>query len=155
MSDALHESLDRVLSMLIAILPGILAFFAALLVFTLLGWALSALLRTRFKPPNSMTASPAAAAVPTGLPHLAHRRCWRAPRSGDSFCSGSLSASPPSTLRTPNRRADHLAAALPNSRRRRSLSAYCRNLIARFLARSVLIGVVNAQLQYARFFSLG
>jgi hypothetical protein len=29
------------------------------------------------------------------------------------------------------------------------------NLIARFLARSVLIGAVNAQLQYARFLSLG
>ncbi len=28
-------------------------------------------------------------------------------------------------------------------------------LIARFLARSVLIGAVNAQLQYARFLSLG
>jgi len=29
------------------------------------------------------------------------------------------------------------------------------NLVARFLARSVLIGAVNAQLQYARFLSLG
>ena len=29
------------------------------------------------------------------------------------------------------------------------------NLIARFLARSVLIGAVNARLQYARFLSLG
>jgi hypothetical protein len=29
------------------------------------------------------------------------------------------------------------------------------NLIARYLARSVLIGAVNAQLQYARFLSLG
>ena len=35
MSEALHQSLDRVLSMLIAILPGILAFIVALLIFTL------------------------------------------------------------------------------------------------------------------------
>jgi len=45
MSDALHQSLDRVLSLLIAILPGILAFIAALVVLTLIGIALSALLR--------------------------------------------------------------------------------------------------------------
>ncbi len=45
MSDALHQSLYRVLSLLIAILPGILAFFVALAVFTLIGMAISALLR--------------------------------------------------------------------------------------------------------------
>ncbi|MGH8010963.1 MAG: mechanosensitive ion channel family protein, partial [Candidatus Binataceae bacterium] len=45
MSDALHQSLDRVLSLLIAILPGIVAFFIALAVFTLIGMAISALLR--------------------------------------------------------------------------------------------------------------
>ena len=33
MSDALHQSLYRVLSLLIAILPGILAFFVALVIF--------------------------------------------------------------------------------------------------------------------------
>jgi len=36
MSDALYQSLYRVLSLLIAILPGILAFFIALVVFTVL-----------------------------------------------------------------------------------------------------------------------
>src|SRR5436305_1994456 len=45
MSDALHQSLYRVLAMLIAILPGILAFFVALAIFTLLGMGISALLR--------------------------------------------------------------------------------------------------------------
>src|ERR1700678_1027266 len=45
MSDALHQSLYRVLSLFIAILPGILAFFVALAVFTLIGMAISALLR--------------------------------------------------------------------------------------------------------------
>ncbi len=34
MSDALHQSVYRVLTLLIAVLPGILAFFVALLVFT-------------------------------------------------------------------------------------------------------------------------
>src|ERR1700680_3585482 len=45
MSDALFQSLYRVLSLLIAILPGILAFFVALGFFALLGFAISALLR--------------------------------------------------------------------------------------------------------------
>ena len=45
MSDALHQSLYRVLSLLIAILPGILAFFAALTIFTLIGMGISAMLR--------------------------------------------------------------------------------------------------------------
>src|SRR5580692_2241613 len=45
MSDALFQSIYRVLSLLIAILPGILAFFIALGLFTVVGMALSALLR--------------------------------------------------------------------------------------------------------------
>jgi hypothetical protein len=49
MSDALFQSLYRVLSLLIAILPGILAFVVALGLFTLLGMGLSALLRRGLK----------------------------------------------------------------------------------------------------------
>ena len=45
MSDALHQSIYRVLTLLIAMLPGVLAFFVALTVFTLIGMAISALLR--------------------------------------------------------------------------------------------------------------
>ena len=45
MSDALHQSLYRVVSLLIAILPGILAFFVALVIFTLIGMGISGLLR--------------------------------------------------------------------------------------------------------------
>ena len=45
MSDALYQSLYRVLALLVAILPGILAFIVALALFTLIGMAVSALLR--------------------------------------------------------------------------------------------------------------
>ena len=45
MSDALHQSVYRVLSLLIAVLPGILAVFVALTLFTLIGMAVSTLLR--------------------------------------------------------------------------------------------------------------
>ena len=42
MSTALHDSVDRVLGLLIAVLPGILAFFVAVFLFTLLGMGISA-----------------------------------------------------------------------------------------------------------------
>ena len=45
MSVALDQSLDRVLGLLIAVLPGLLALIVAIVVFTLIGMALSALLR--------------------------------------------------------------------------------------------------------------
>ena len=45
MSDALHQSIYRVLSLFIEVLPGILAVFVALTLFTLIGMALSTLLR--------------------------------------------------------------------------------------------------------------
>ena len=49
MSTALHDSVDRVLELLIAVLPGILAFFVAVILFTLLGMGLSVLLRRGLK----------------------------------------------------------------------------------------------------------
>ena len=45
MSEALHQSLYRVLTLLIAVLPGILAFFVALLVFAAAGMVISWVLR--------------------------------------------------------------------------------------------------------------
>src|ERR1700761_7918321 len=45
MSDALFQSVNRVLSLLIAMLPGILAFFVALLLFSFIGFAVAAVLR--------------------------------------------------------------------------------------------------------------
>ena len=48
-----------------------------------------------------------------------------------------------------------LAPALPHPSRRRGALLFAGNIIARFLARTVLIGAVNNQLQYARFLSMG
>src|ERR1700690_1546632 len=45
MSEALHQSLYRVLTLLIAVLPGILAFFVALVVFATAGVVISWVLR--------------------------------------------------------------------------------------------------------------
>ncbi|HUB00200.1 MAG TPA: hypothetical protein VMA34_17845 [Terracidiphilus sp.] len=156
MSAALHQSLERVLSLLIAILPGIVAFFIALGVFALLGMASSAALRwvlnmakfddrvARYR--GSADWTPATA--PTALAGRA--AFWGCVLIGLLIGVSAFDTSYSS------------AAALPVS-----LLPYFTHivgaafllvagtLLARFLARSVLIGAVNANLQYARFLSLG
>jgi len=156
MSDALHMSLERVLSLLIGVLPGILAFFVALAVFALIGKAISSLLRwiltlcnfdarvaragtgADWTPSNSPTALTARIAfwvfVLLGL-------VIGVSAFDTSYAVGaalSFSLLPYVT---------HSVGAI--------LLLIGGTLVARFLARSVLIGAVNAQLQYARFLSLG
>jgi hypothetical protein len=156
MSDALHQSLYRVLSLFIAVLPGILAFFLALAIFTLIGMAISAfLLRalTLFKFDDRMARNRGnvewtPASSPTGL--VARFSFWACVLLGliigvaafdTSYAAGA--ALPISLLPY----FTHAVGAI--------LLLIAGNLIARFLSRSVLIGAVNAQLQYARFLSLG
>lgn len=155
-SDALHMSLYRVLALLIAVLPGILAFFVALAVFALIGMAVSSFLRwilTAWKfdarvartgagsdwaPSTSPTALTARIAfwvfVLLGL--VIGVSAFEASYAVGGVLSFSLL---PYVTRLVG------AAVL----------LIVGSLIARFLSRSVLIGAVNAQLQYARFLSLG
>jgi len=156
MSEALHQSVNRVLSMLIAVLPGILAIFAALAIFSVIGIAISALLRrvlTMLKfderiarDRGNVEWTPSTS--PTGL--VARVSFWACILLGlvigvaafdTSYATGTplpISLLPYFT---------HAVGAI--------LLLIAGNLIARFLARSVLIGAVNAQLQYARLLSLG
>jgi hypothetical protein len=157
MSDALHLSLYRVLALLIAILPGILAFFVALAVFTVIGMALSAFLRrfltlikfddrlahsgagTEWNPYNSPSALTARfsfwACVVLGL-------LIGVSAFDTSYATvGTELPIPLLPYMT------HLVGAI--------LLFIAGTIIARFLARTVLIGAVNAQLQYARLLSLG
>lgn len=156
MSEALHLSLYRVLALLIAVLPGILAFFMALAVFALIGKAISALVRwiltmahfdTRvartgagadWTPSNSPTALAARITfwvfVLLGL--LIGVSAFDTSYAVGSALSFSL--------------LPYLAHAVGAI-----LILIFGTLIARFLSRSVLIGAVNAQLQYARFLALG
>lgn len=153
-SSALQQSIYRVLSLFIAVLPGILAVFVALTLFTLIGMGLSLLLRrgltfvkfderlNRGNPEWTPSSSP------TLL--IARAAFWGCVLLGliigvsafdASYATGS--ALPISLLPY----LTHLVGAI--------LLLIAGTLIARFLARSVLIGAVNAQLQYARFLSLG
>jgi hypothetical protein len=156
MSDALHQSLDRVLSLLIAILPGILAFFVAMAVFTLVGMALSALLRrglawARFDDRLTQTRGKAdwtPGTSPSAL--IARASFWASVILGLIIGASAFDASYASAASLPISLLPYLTRAVGAI-----FLLIAGTLIARFLARSVLIGAVNAQLQYARFLSLG
>lgn len=156
MSDALHQSLDRVLSLLIAILPGILAFIVALVVLTLAGMALSGLLRwilTAAKFDERLARGRgnldwAPSTSPTAL--IARGSFWACVVLGLVIGASAFDASYASAATLPSSLLPFLARVVGAV-----FLLIAGNLIARFLARSVLIGAVNAQLHYARFLSLG
>jgi hypothetical protein len=156
MSEALHQSLDRVLSLLIAVLPGILAFFVALAVFTLIGMAISALLRrclawARFDDYLARTRG-GAEWTPTTSPSaiVARGSFWVCVVLGLIIGVSAFDASYASAAALPISLLPYLTHAMGAI-----FLLIAGNIVARFLARTVLIGAVNAQLQYARFLSLG
>lgn len=156
MSDALHQSLYRVLSLLIAVLPGILAFFVALTVFTLIGMAISALLRrgltwvkfddrlTRYRGSGDWTPT----SSPTAI--VARAAFWGCVLLGLIIGVSAFDASYATAATLPISLLPYLTHAVGAI-----LLLIAGTIVARFLARTVLIGAVNAQLQYARFLSLG
>jgi len=156
MSQALNQSLYRVLSLLIAILPGILAFVVALVLFTIIGMVLSAAMRrgltwakfddriARGRGRAEWTPSTA----PTAL--VARASFWGCVLLGLIIGVSAFDTSFSTAATLPISLLPYLTHAVGAT-----LLLIAGTLIARFLARSVLIGAVNAQLQYARFLSLG
>jgi hypothetical protein len=156
MSDALHQSLYRVLSLLIAVLPGLLAFFVALAVFTVVGMVISAVLRrglTLVKFDNRLTRYRGSGDwTPTNSPTeiAARGSFWGCVLLGLLIGVSAFDASYATAATLPLSLLPYLTHAVGAI-----FLLIAGTLIARFLARSVLIGAVNAQLQYARFLSLG
>ncbi len=156
MSDALHQSVYRVLTLLIAVLPGILAFFVALVVFSLIGAVLSAVLRrvlVLFKFDDRMAQARGNTEwTPSAPPSvLVARVCfWAWVLIGLLIGVAAFDTSYAAGTPLPISLLPYLTHAVGAI-----LLLIAGTLIARFLARSVLIGAVNAQLQYARFLSLG
>jgi hypothetical protein len=155
-SDALHQSLYRVLSLLIAILPGILAFFVAFAVFTLIGIALSALLKfalgvAKFDDRIARTRG-RADWTPVTAPNVLVTRVafWGCVLLGLIIGVSAFDTSYATAAALPISLLPYLTHAVGAV-----FLLIAGTVIARFLARSVLIGAVNAQLQYARFLSLG
>ena len=159
---ALHPSIHRIVLVLASFLPGILAFLLAVLVFALIGWGLAALIRrlliaVRFDERLATREAPGSTGIitewsPSNSPTVLAQRVtfWLLVLAGIAIGISAFDASYAEDSRytiflLPY--VAHIAGAI--------LILLVGTLLARFLARSVLIGAVNAQLQYARFLSLG
>lgn len=159
---ALRQSTHRVIAVLAAFLPGVVVFLMAIIVLTLLGWALAAACRailvslrfdervSSWRLPGAVTTlgdwspahSPSALAARTVL--------WTFILVGiavgiTGFDAAYQANSQVELFVLPY--LTHLVGAV--------LLLFIGGLVARFLSRSVLISAVNAQLQYARVLSLG
>jgi hypothetical protein len=155
MSDALHQSIYRVLTLLIAVLPGILAFVVALVLFTLCGMLVSWFLRRcltwmkfdlRLTRKSGDNWSPASS--PTEI--VARSSFWVCVLLGLIIGVSAFDTSYATGTALPITLLPYVTHAVGAA-----LILIAGIVIARFLARSVLISAVNAQLQYARILSLG
>ncbi|MGD0832026.1 MAG: hypothetical protein ABR907_13870 [Terracidiphilus sp.] len=154
-SDALHQSLYSVLTLLIAVLPGILAFFVALAIFTFCGMILSSLLRrclSWIKFDLRLARISGDGWAPTSPPSeiVARASFWICVLLGLIIGVSAFDASYATGTALPISLLPYVTHAVGAV-----FLLIAGILIARFLARSVLISAVNAQLQYARFMSLG
>jgi hypothetical protein len=159
---ALKQSIHRIVLVLVAFLPGVLAFLLALILFSVAGFALSALVKRllvalKF---DERLASREDSGSPTRVADWspAHSPTLLAARVVFWVCTllgvavGILAFD--ASYSTDSRWSifllpyfTHMTGAV--------LILLVGGLLARFLSRSVLISAVNAQLQYARFLSLG
>jgi hypothetical protein len=157
-ASALKDSMHRVLVKLVSFLPGLLALLVAVAVLTLIGALLAFILRriltaakfderfARNQASNVADWSPGHS--PTTL--IARTAFWACFVLGciiglSAFDASYAGNSQISSILIPY--LTHSVGAV--------LILIAGTVIARFLARSVLIGAVNLQMQYARFLSLG
>jgi hypothetical protein len=159
---ALSQSVHRVLFALVSFLPGLLALLLAVVVLAVIGAVLAAVVRRiltamRFDERIASRQTPGALInlsewSPANSPALLLSRAvlWICLFAGVAIGISAFNASISTTAQVslvflPY--VTHLIGAV--------LILIVGNLLARFFARTVLIGAVNAQLQYARFLSLG
>ena len=155
MSAALHQSLDRVLTQLIAVLPGLLAFVVALAIFSLAGMLISWLMRQLLgwvKFDSRVTRSIKSDWAPSSSPSelIARAMFWGCVLLGLIIGVSAFDTSYAPGAALPISLLPYLTHAVGAA-----LLLIAGILIARFLARSVLISAINAQIQYARILSLG
>jgi Mechanosensitive ion channel, conserved TM helix len=153
---ALSHSMTRMLSQVASLLPGIVALFAALLVSAVVAWILAAILRRSL---SSVDFDRRVAQW--GFPTLAE---WSPSRSPTRLVTrtiawtvmliGFLIGISAFDVALTSRLVSRLFEYLPNVLAAVVVLA-AGSIIARFLARSVLIGAVNMNLQYARLLSAG
>lgn len=162
MGVALHASVYRVLSFFTSLLPGLLALILAIAIMTAIGALLSLLLRriltaVKF---DERIASNRAIDISSSIQDWApsHSPTMLVARTGFWLCVllgfvigiSAFDASYSSTTQMSAFLLPYLTHSVGAV-----VLLIVGNIIARFLARSVLIGAVNAKLTYARFLSLG
>jgi Conserved TM helix len=153
---ALTQSMDRMLTQLASLLPGLMALVAALLVSGLVAWILAAILRRSltsfdFDRRVAQWGFPALAEWSPGKrPTLLASRAagWTVMLIGFLIGISAFDAALTSQF------VIRLFGYLPNVVAALVVLA-AGGIVARFLARSVLIGAVNMNLQYARLLSAG
>ncbi len=155
---ALSQSGHRALFKLASFLPGLLALLVAVILFTAVGAGLAALLKrvltsVQFderlaRNQTSSVSDWSPQHSPTVL--LARIVFWGCVVLGFIICISAFDASYSGTSQISAFLLPYLTHSIGAI-----IILLCGNLIARFLSRSVLIGAVNAKLQYARFLSLG
>lgn len=159
---ALRQSMHRVLVVLVSFLPGLLAFLVAVLLFALVGAIIAGVVRwvlavARF---DERLGRAAGSGAPASLfewtsnqppSRLVSRAIfWLCTLVGVAVGISAFGASYSSDSQVPIFLLPYLTHVIGAV-----LILFAGTVIARFLARSVLIGAVNAQLQYARILSLG
>jgi hypothetical protein len=155
MATALHESIYRVSSLLITILPGVLSFVLAVALMAALGVLLSWVLRrilTAAKFDERVSHTQTADWSPSHSPTMLAGRAafWGCVVLGLVVGILAFDAAYGATSTLSVSLLPYLTHAVGAI-----LILFAGNIIARFLARTVLIGAVNNQLQYARFLSMG
>jgi hypothetical protein len=151
---ALSQSAHRVLFQLASFLPALLALVLAIVVLTALGIGLSALLRrvltaVRFDERIARTQTGwAPSQSPTDL--FARTAFWACVVLGVFIGVSAFDAAYPNEAQISLIILPYLTHSVGAI-----ILLIVGTVLARFLARSVLIGAVNAKLQYARFLSLG
>ena len=155
---ALRESMHRALVKLASFLPGLLALLAAVLVLTLIGALLAFLVRrilTALKFDERFARDQAANVADWSPRHsptvlIARTVFWACVLIGCFIGISAFDAAYPGDTQISNFIIPYITHSIGAI-----LLLIAGTVIARFLERSVLIGAVNAKLQYARFLSLG
>lgn len=160
--NALRQSMHRVLVVLVSFLPGLLAFLVAVILFALIGaiaaWATRRVLTiARF---DERVSRGSGASAPSSLfewtskqppSRLVSRALfWLCTLVGVAVGISAFGASYSTDSQMPIVLLPYLSHLIEAA-----LILFAGAVIARFLARSVLISAVNAQLQYARILSMG
>lgn len=153
---ALNQSAARVITGIASLLPGLVALIVALLISSLLAWVVALLLRRSLRTMDfdgtlarwGWTGMSGASSAQSPTLLVSRLVSWSIVFLGFLIGVAAFDATLTSKL------VGQLLAYLPNA-----LAAVVLllvgNVVGRFLARSVLIGAVNMNLQYARLLSVG